>query len=84
MAKNTLLLFDLTESSDSIDCAIASNPDDALIFFVPERVNFGIKKYLFGCIIFLSTVYLVLFIYIIAFGVTSAPEPDVVGMAIKG
>ena len=39
-----LFLFDRLDNKDSIACAIASNPEDALIFFDADKTNLGIKK----------------------------------------
>ena len=61
--------------------AIASKPDEDLIFFDALITSSGIRKKKSGLNSFPSTEYLILSTYITAFEVTSAPEPAVVGIA---
>lgn len=62
IANFTLAFVDLIEIKDSIDCAIASKPEDALFFFGNLETNSLIKKNLSGINNLFSTEYLILLI----------------------
>ena len=69
--------------SNSTACAIASKPAEDFIFFEAPITNLGIKKKKSGLTNSLSIECFILFMYITALAVTSAPEPAVVGIAIN-
>ena len=72
-------MFEFRERSDSVACAIASKPEEALILYEAFNISSGKRKKKSGINSLFSKEYFIPFTYITALDVTSAPDPAVVG-----
>ena len=77
------MLLDFFDIKDSKAWAIASKPAEDFILLLADKTKSGTRKNLSGLSSFASTEYLIPSIYITALDVTSAPDPAVVGIAIR-